>query len=54
MRHLRDEGNLATGLNYRVAPNGDEEIRHSEVTTSPNSVGASPGLTYTNRRPRLS
>jgi glycine C-acetyltransferase len=27
VRHLRDEGSLATGLNYPVVPKGDEEIR---------------------------
>jgi len=27
VRHLRDEGILATGLNYPVVPKGDEEIR---------------------------
>jgi glycine C-acetyltransferase len=27
IRHLRDEGILATGLNYPVVPKGDEEIR---------------------------
>ena len=25
--HLRDQGILATGLNYPVVPKGDEEIR---------------------------
>jgi glycine C-acetyltransferase len=27
VRHLRDAGILATGLNYPVVPRGDEEIR---------------------------
>jgi glycine C-acetyltransferase len=27
IRRLRDEGILATGLNYPVVPKGDEEIR---------------------------
>ena len=27
MTHLRDQGVLATGLNYPVVPRGDEEIR---------------------------
>jgi glycine C-acetyltransferase len=27
VRHLKDNGVLATGLNYPVVPKGDEEIR---------------------------
>jgi glycine C-acetyltransferase len=51
VRHLRDEGILATGLNYPVVPRGDEEIRF-QVSAKHTAVDIDEALAALRRLPR--
>jgi glycine C-acetyltransferase len=51
VKHLRDEGILATGLNYPVVPRGDEEIRF-QVSAEHTAVDIDEALAALRRLPR--
>lgn len=49
--HLRDEGILATGLNYPVVPKGDEEIRF-QISADHTAADIDEALAVLRRLPR--
>jgi glycine C-acetyltransferase len=51
VKHLRNEGILATGLNYPVVPRGDEEIRF-QVSAEHTAVDIDEALAALRRLPR--
>ena len=51
IRHLRDEGILATGLNYPVVPKGDEEIRF-QISADHTATDVEEALAVLRRLPR--
>jgi glycine C-acetyltransferase len=51
VRHLRDEGILATGLNYPVVPKGDEEIRF-QISAEHTAVDIDEALAVLRRLPQ--
>lgn len=51
VRHLRDEGILATGLNYPVVPKGDEEIRF-QITADHTAADMDEALGILRRLPQ--
>jgi glycine C-acetyltransferase len=51
VRHLRDQGILATGLNYPVVPRGDEEIRF-QISAEHTAVDIDEALAALRRLPR--
>jgi len=51
VRHLRDEGVLATGLNYPVVPRGDEEIRF-QITADHTAADIDEALGILRRLPQ--
>jgi glycine C-acetyltransferase len=51
VRHLRDAGILATGLNYPVVPRGDEEIRF-QISADHTAADVDEALAALARLPR--
>ena len=51
VRHLRDAGILATGLNYPVVPRGDEEIRF-QISADHTAADVDEALAALRRLPR--
>jgi glycine C-acetyltransferase len=51
VRHLRDQGILATGLTYPVVPRGDEEIRF-QISAEHTAVDIDEALAALRRLPR--
>jgi glycine C-acetyltransferase len=49
--HLREEGILATGLNYPVVPKGDEEIRF-QISADHTAADMEEALAVLQRLPR--
>jgi glycine C-acetyltransferase len=50
--HLRDEGILATGLNFPIVPKGDEEIRF-QISADHTTADIDQALAVLQRMPQV-